>query len=118
LNAPLYEQKALWGQRPDGGGNKVENGEVTLLDLVKAVNELAGQALSKLDKIVGREIPEEEEKGMLEPESRVDEVERRLDSIRIQISEINFCLDRLNQRFGYPEEPQTVCKSGRTPKGA
>ena len=96
----------------------MENGEVTLLDLVKAVNELAGQALSKLDKIVGREIPKEESKGIHETGSRVDEVERWLHSIRAQILEINSCLDSLNQRFGYPEEPQTVCKSGRTPKGA
>jgi len=88
------------------GDSKVENAEVTLLDLVKAVNELAGQALSKLDKIVDREIlEEEEEKRMPEPGSQehfiwVEEMERWLRSVRVQVWEINSCLDRLNQRLG------------------
>lgn|GEM_PF-6465723 len=77
----------------------MEKAEVALLGLVKEINESAGQALSKLDKIIGREIPEEE-KETVEPGNRIDDMERWLDSIRVQICEINSCLDRLNQRFG------------------
>ena len=89
------------------------------MGLVKEINESAGQALSKLGEVVDREIPEEE-KETVEPGNRIDDMERWLHSIRAQIREINSCLDKLNQRFDYSKEVQTVCekkKSNRMLKG-
>ena len=73
--------------------------KITLLDLAKDVVELGGQALSKLDEMIGREILKAETEAT-EPNNRVDNLENWLFLAKQKIEEINSCLDRLSLRFG------------------